>query len=321
MASATRNSSRLMQALQGGVPCVRCSYSLRGLSITGNCPECGTPIRTTLLFTIDPHAPQLRPLPYPRFVGNALFLGTVSGLVGAILLIAPWAMDGLYALLDAFNGTSHGPWIHSSRAWLPAAAVLSLLVTMLSCLALYSPVLPTPLACRVCILSSVLGFLLLFYSLFRIQVIDIDLGLRLPFPPTTASVSNAESARALYRLLFDASLATIFLLIRPTARLLVFRSLALRTGRVARQTIYPMAVAAGVAMVGDLLRYLAIVGASPLDISLSIPYLIGEMTVWVATGFILLGLLRSVIDTYRIRASLCTPSPSLHDLLAAPSKL
>lgn len=317
MAQVQQNSSRLTQALQGGVPCVRCRYSLRGLSITGNCPECGTPIRTTVLYTIDPQVPQLRPLPHPRFVGNALLLASISALLGALLLVAPWAMDAAYHLLDLLQETDRGPWIHSLRAWLPALSVLALLVTMLSCLALYSPVVPTPLVCRVGVLTSVLGFLLLFYSLFRIQVIDIDLGLRLPMPPATPYEREAEAARALYRLLFDFSLVMIFLLIRPVARLLVYRSLALRTGRVARQTIYPMAVAAGVAMVGDLLRYFAIVLASPLEISPSIPYIIGEIIVWVASGFIVLGLVRSVLDTWRIRASLLAPSPSLHDLLGS----
>lgn len=310
------NSSRLTQALQGGVPCVRCRYSLRGLSVTGNCPECGTPIRTTVLYTIDPQAPQLRRLPHPLLVGNALLLASLSALVGGLLLTAPWAMDAALQVLDAVQQTDRGPWIHSLRAWMPAFGVLALLVTMLSCLALYSPVVPTPLVCRAGVLSSVVGFLLLFYSLFRIQVIDIDLGLRLPMPPTTRYERDAEAARALYRLLFDSSLVLIFLLVRPVARLLVYRSLALRTGRVGRQTIYPMAVAGIVAMAGDLVRYSAITLASPLEISPSIPYIIGEIIVWVASGFILLGLVRSVLDSWRIRRSLLSPSPSLHDLLA-----
>ncbi|MCK4871566.1 MAG: hypothetical protein KAS72_02465 [Phycisphaerales bacterium] len=291
---------------------MRCRYSLKGLSIIGACPECGTPIGTTILFTVDPQAPQLRPMRHPRLMGAAVLLASLCGLLSALLLVTPSVADGLHELLGWFTE----PSLRAIRRQMPSLAVIPLLITLVSCLVMYRPVVGTPMNCRVGVLGSIIGFLLVIASLLLLQWFDVQLGLRGAFHKVSPYDRPDEITRALVRIVFDIGLVTIFVLIRPSARLLVYRSLALRMGRVGRQALYPMAAAAGAAAIGDLLRYLALRMTSELDIGSSPLQLIGDITVWVSCSFIVLGLLRSVVDGWHIRRSLVAPSPSLDDLLA-----
>ena len=319
MPAENSRTSLVTRSLLGDLPCVRCGYSLRGLSITGTCPECGTPIQTTILHSVDPHAPQLRPLPHPWMVGTSLFLASVFGLLAAVFLVTPWAADVIHEILRVFLGHEDGWLTYQMRGWLPLFAVVSLLITMMFCLMLYRPVIPTPVIDRMGVLVSVLGFLLMYYATMHIVWIDVGTGFHRSWQPITALHRDAEMLRALYRMVFNTGLVIVLVSIRPVARLLVYRSLALRPGRVGRQTLYPMAVAAAIAMLGDLTRYFAIRFTSELDVGPSVLYAPGEVIVWVCSAFIIWGLVRSTIDSWRIRASLLAPSPSLHDLLAPGS--
>ena len=52
--------------------CARCGYDLKLLSADGNCPECGEPIRLTIIDTVDPAVRRLPPIERPLATGNAL---------------------------------------------------------------------------------------------------------------------------------------------------------------------------------------------------------------------------------------------------------
>ena len=67
-------ASVLASELTGDLPCVRCGYNLRGLSIREHCPECDAPVRATILALVDPRASELKPLRRPRLTGWGLVL-------------------------------------------------------------------------------------------------------------------------------------------------------------------------------------------------------------------------------------------------------
>ncbi len=54
------------------MPCARCGYELRELQADGDCPECGEPIRLTIIEVVDPTSRRLQPIHNPRVVGNAI---------------------------------------------------------------------------------------------------------------------------------------------------------------------------------------------------------------------------------------------------------
>src|SRR5436190_23878239 len=74
--------SALGRQLRGDLPCVACGYNLKGLSIRSVCPECGTPVRATILSVVDPHAAELTPIRLPALVALGL-LFCAAGALGA----------------------------------------------------------------------------------------------------------------------------------------------------------------------------------------------------------------------------------------------
>ena len=67
------------------MPCARCGYELRELLADGDCPECGEPIRLTIIEVVDPASRRLAPIHNPRAVGNSI-LGVVFFFFLAVVL-------------------------------------------------------------------------------------------------------------------------------------------------------------------------------------------------------------------------------------------
>ena len=72
--SVPKHQSR-NSALERDSPCVQCGYNLRMLPITGQCPECGTPVASTL--TLNTELAQSRPKWLRGLaIGSIFLLGT-----------------------------------------------------------------------------------------------------------------------------------------------------------------------------------------------------------------------------------------------------
>ena len=85
--------SPIVEGLQGmavalSLECSRCGYELRGMLADINCPECGEPIRHTIIESIDPAARRLSPIQFPKRVGNSITTVVAAYLLSALLLIA-----------------------------------------------------------------------------------------------------------------------------------------------------------------------------------------------------------------------------------------
>ncbi len=61
-----------LSAVTHALKCIGCTTILRGLPITGKCPECGTPVMSTLVETLDMPSQSLVQLRHPRRVGRGL---------------------------------------------------------------------------------------------------------------------------------------------------------------------------------------------------------------------------------------------------------
>ena len=109
-----------------------------------------------------------------------------------------------------------------------------------------------------------------------------------------------------------ASVLTLVIIagLRPNARVLVARSLALRTGRVDRQTLLAVATAAGICIVGDTIGYF-----SPAMGWGKTVETVGAVLMVVGGGLLTLGLAGALVDAVRIAAAVVVPSPSLRQVV------
>lgn len=276
--------------LLGDLPCVGCRYNLRGLSISGVCPECATPIRATILAVVDPHAAELKPLTHPRLVACGIVLWT-GGAFLALCAAWAWTAGGLLP---------PGHWLlHAKPLTLAGIAV-----SFLGSLVLIRP--QASVARRDTILGGVGSLLYIPLSATFLVSTAHD----------TAYLSGAKAstdwmlARAAFLLLVSA----IAICFRPNARLLVARSLLLRSGRVDRQTLYATAGAAAAGALGT-----GILWSAHLVPQFLLPLRLAGLGVIIVSAILLtIGVFGALVDSVRIARAVLRPSPSPQQLFHTP---
>lgn len=301
--TTTLNSqSGLALELTGGLPCVRCTYNLRGLSVRGLCPECGTPIRATILARVDPLARELQPVYTPRLTAGCMVLWAIAALGAAIASWVPRVIE----VINAAGNAVRPP------AWPIYAVVACLTLSGFGALALVRPHGRMPqrngwLALLACILYIPLAIVL-----FHIAT---QFDARNPRPYLGVGV---DAARPAWRLCADCLIIAIIIGLRPSARMLAARSFVLRTGRVDRQTMLAMAAAVGVCALGDALALA--VGLStattqgPGAATLDVLRMASTLCVGVGSLLVTLGLASVVIDVIRMVPVIAAPPLALADI-------
>lgn len=292
-----RHSPDLARTLQGALPCARCRYQLRGLSIRGTCPECGLPVRATVLAAVDPAADELKPLRRPRLLVAGLVAWSVGALIAGLGVLSMRVTDLLLSNVD-----------HDAITWrLSELALAGVIVSWVSSLVLIRPHPGTPRANTVRAIVGVAAYSFIVAGMAYLHFRH-DPGLA-DSPYTRPDV--VVPLRSAIRLATGMAILVAIIFLRPNARLLATRSLVLRTGRVDRQPMYALAAAVVVAMLGDV-AHLATLAQSgtPRDIL----WWIGSMLIAVGSMLFLIGLVGIVIDCLRVSRVLLEPSPSMRDV-------
>lgn len=285
-------------ALTGALPCITCKYDLKGLSIRALCPECGTAVRATILWKVDPMADEFRPIHHRRLVASGLVLWSFAALGAAL---AVWGLR----VTDLIEGHST---LGVRPGWLANLAVALAAASALGMIALVRPISGMPWRHQLAALCSLAAYVPLLWAMWRIHL-GIDRGGPIPY-----FASEPQPARLALRLIASGFMVVIILGVRPNARDLVKRSLVMRTGRVDRQTLLIMAAVLAITMVGDALR---LAGLRALPGEISILAVVGSLLVAVGSGFFTLGLGAAAIDSWRIARSVLIPSPSLRQVFGA----
>lgn len=288
--------------LGGSLPCVVCGYELKGLSIRGVCPECGTAVRATILYKVDPRAEEFQPIRWARLRAVCLVLWPLGALACALSF---WGLR----VHDFLDGAAGSP-VHR-LAWLGTLAVLFAAVSGLSLLPLIHPSRGTHMWKAVSAVVAIVAYVPLVWSLRGLVLRDQAATVALPYIGTPV-----DEQRHILRLIVHACCIVIMLGFRPVARELVRRSLALRTGRVDRQTLLGMAAVFVLIGVGDVL---AIVGASSGSRTAALP-LISTVIIGVGSVIVTFGFISALIDSWRIGRAIVTPSPSLRQVLEGPPR-
>lgn len=287
----------LARDLKGDVRCARCRYNLRGLSVRGVCPECGTPVRGTLLAIIDPAASEFQPLFLPGLAALLLTLWAWGALLAALSVLALRLNE--LAWLMGLGELSESP------AWRVAPAALAA-VSGVGALSHVRPHRMIPLWQSGLAALGVCAYVPLGIALYQIHA-AIDPVLPHPY----ADPMMATDARTWWRLAASACAAAAIVGVRPNARLMVSRCMLMRTGRVDRQTLLVIVGALGLAMLGDVLH----LASSQLGEGGEVLRPIGTTLIGVGSLLVLLGLVGVVIDAWRIRYAMVTPPLSLSDVL------
>ena len=295
-------SPRLDAALTGRLPCLVCGYELQGLSIRSVCPECGTAVRATILYQVDPEADEFKPMLTPRWTAWSLLVWSLAGLT---LMLACWTPR--FADLFSMFSMRRPSTVLASYVGLGACVVAGF-----SMLGLIKPSRETPIRRSLGVCLAILAMVPLAWSNWVIQT-QID-----PFQPApfVDPAWKPGEIRTFLRLIFGASAITILLGFRPVARELVRRSLALRTGRVDRQTIFAMVGALLISGLGDCIHLIA--GELPgSQRGGGYVETFGTLLIVLGSAFLSLGVVGATIDGWRVRRAILTPSPSLRQVIGS----
>lgn len=288
-------------SLGGTLPCVTCGYDLQGLSILTVCPECGSAVRATILAVVDPLADELRPISHPRAVAAGLILWSGAALLAATVGWYAWTSYLLYGWQG--EAVIPLPW----NSW-PLCVGGSILLSGLGALGLLWPhdgLGPKHFAMALGSIACYPPLAVAAYTMARGTQAATRTGLLEAWTPWPD--------RPLMRLAAAALVIAVIAGLRPNARALVARSLALRTGRVDRQTMLAMAAAAAVAALGDALGMLGVILGPPAVDALRTT---GLVLILAGALLLTLGLVGSTIDSVRIAASVLAPGPSLRQVIA-----
>jgi hypothetical protein len=284
--------------LRGDLPCARCSYNLKGLTIRGVCPECATPVRATLLVAVDPEAQELQPLHAPWLTAHGLIVWTLGALLSAMCI---WGLR----IADMTNESTQ-------------PVLRAMVVIFAGCSGLGSIVLirPHPKMRRMhCVLAAV-GVLLYVPLCFLLWRLHVRME---PFAPAPYGAgAGMTPAAGLLRVTTLAVLAAIILCLRLNARNLWSRSLLLRAGKVDRQTM-----AAMVAVVGVMSTGLAIVLASSVTsggAAMDLLRQAGQLVVLISGAVITIALFGMVVDSIRVRSVILQPPLTLREVFMGTAK-
>lgn len=272
----------IARQLTGALYCISCGYNLDGLSIRASCPECGVPVRATILGIVDPHAEELTPLTRPRMTGAGLLMWSFGAMV-AVLMV--WLLRGAEVLRDLGMST----WVPGFFAWV---GIGGLIVSMIGAATMIRP---HPSVSRREALRCSVGVSL--YAALILVYEAIYLGHDGLAPSPLFAPGGDPIGRSVLRVAIFVLVAGVVWGVRPAAVGLATRSVIVRTGRVDRQSLLTVLASLGIATLGDLLAIASrFVPGSVADVA----SVVSVVVISLGSVLFTVGMLNICIDTLRL---------------------
>lgn len=287
--SSPQTTPAIGRELGGDLPCFACGYNLRGLSVRSMCPECGSAVRATILAVVDPQASELQPITYPRLVATGIILWASGAAAAGLLCWLPHLGD----LLASFGLRL------ASRADVTLGVLIAIAISGLGSTALVRPHARMPPIYTILAALGTLLYAPLLWAEWKYQMLSTG-----PFGPRYLSSWTPTPGATRYFVLAAALIGTIIICTRPAARMLVARSLLMRTGRVDRQTMLAMASAAGMLVAGGLFGRATT--TSP-EMFAEASRIVGITLIAFGSLLLTIGLIGSLGDCLRITQAILAP--------------
>jgi hypothetical protein len=289
----------LATELAGDLPCVRCRYNLRGLSIVSCCPECGTPMRATLLAVVDPRASELLPIVAPGLTSVGVVLwGTAAMGAAAVALLSHLVSLGLFPALEVLSLWS----LVMAGEWVVALTILS----GLGAVAFIRPHAGIAAAKVRLAALGVAGYIPVCMCVWWLNAYGALMSV------SPLRLQTPQGAPAGVWLVLCLLVVGVLLCLRPNARLLVARSMLMRSGQVDRQTMRGLASVSMVSAAGVLLGLLSGLVEAPVMDTVET---VGALVILVGWLLFLIGLGGVTVDCWRLRPVIAATPLSLSDLL------
>ncbi|MDX2118020.1 MAG: hypothetical protein SFY96_07555 [Planctomycetota bacterium] len=251
-------------------------------------------MRGTILAMVDPHASELQPIYRPRVTAVGLMLWSFAAMAAVSLIWISRVSEFLPVLSPAAHRTM--PWIW----WCVALSGLGSLV-------LINPHRGIPWRIRAFAAIGCSAYVPMTWLVWWVTT-RVDPMFVRPYADTPPHLLQ----RSVLRLAIECCVIVAAISLRPAARLLVARSLVMRTGRVDRQTLLTLATTMAIAMLGDLVQV-----AQQLVPSLPAELCRSSGVAMIAVGSLLftIGLVGVCVDCVRLRHAIVMPPLSMSDLL------
>lgn len=239
-------------------------------------------------------------MPAPSFTAIGILAWSFGALAAVLLSWLP-------RVLDLVDRVGRGGLGHvDAPQWMAHAIVGAIVLSGLGAFALVRPTHNATWKGTVGALIGIAAYVPLAYAVWRIQG-EIDPGAAPPY-----LVGGPSPERLTMRAVMNVSLLVVLLGLRTNARLLVERCLALRTGRVDRQTILAMAAVVVVSAIGDgLWGWSVFVTPGAQDALQDV----GSVLVAVGSMLLTLGVASGMQDSVRIARAVISPAPGLRQVL------
>ncbi|MEM9373073.1 MAG: hypothetical protein AAGA55_05460 [Planctomycetota bacterium] len=287
----------IARQLTGDLSCVGCGYNLRGLSVREMCPECGMPVRATILGVVDPKAHQLIPLAAPMLTAVGMVAWALGGWI-AVITVATMRIAEIMRSL-------------ASADWWPALApVMGAAGLVVSGLGALTMIRPHRGITRVGAILAALGvaaYIPLTLIYFQIYA-RFDASAPTPF----MNPGPMQFDRSALRLGMFVAVVILLLGLRNNARGLSSRSVIVRTGRIDRQSILALLASFFVAAIGDALSVVAFLAAEGMS---AIIAAVGTVFVAVGSVLVVVGATNILIDVWRLWPVVVRRGVGLGDVL------
>lgn len=286
----------IARRLTGELYCLSCGYNLHGLSIRASCPECGVPVRATILGIVDPHADELTPLSFPRLSAIGLCAWSFGALISVIVV---WLLRGAEVLRDMGFAT----WNPTFLAWL---GLIGLIVSLLGAMTMIRPHRSVTRweALRSSIGVSMYAALIFVYD-------AIYLGHDVISPSPLFSPGGDALGRSVLRIAMFLLVAGIVWGLRPAAVGLAVRSVIVRTGRVDRQSMMAVLASLGIATLGDMLSIATLY--TPMSVA-EVLEIVSIVIISLGSVLFTVGMINICADTVRLYPVLVRPGVGLSDI-------